>query len=216
MKKLNNKGNTLIELVISIALMSVILISIVRLLVDLNNTNTNNVYAKNNQINRSEILRAIESDLNNKVLVNINDSNTKPDELIINLMFNDNTSSKVNVTKNIITYTSSNGNVRKWTMKDCSLYPGKAKVNFVSDIYRLDNISYFGNNLDSNLLIQKEVIRILYNEIYSNPKYRFEYKNSNILDDILISYYGKISDLNNTFLNSTYAKNSESCLGYEC
>lgn len=36
-----------------------------------------------------------------------------------------------------------------------------------NDIYRLDNISYFGNNLDSNLLIQKEVIRILYNEIYS-------------------------------------------------
>lgn len=57
MKKLNKKGNTLIELVISIALMSVILISIVRLLVDLNNTNTNNVYAKNNQINRSEILQ---------------------------------------------------------------------------------------------------------------------------------------------------------------
>ena len=76
MKKLNKKGNTLIELVISIALMSVILISIVRLLVDLNNTNTNNVYAKNNQINRSEILRAIESDLNNKVLVNINDTGT--------------------------------------------------------------------------------------------------------------------------------------------
>ena len=34
MKKLNKKGNTLFELVISIALMSVVLISIVRLLVD--------------------------------------------------------------------------------------------------------------------------------------------------------------------------------------
>ena len=48
---------------------------------------------------------------------------------------------------------------------------------------------YFGNNLDSNLLIQKEVIRILYNEIYSNPKYRFEYKNSNILDDIFMGRF---------------------------
>ena len=71
-----------------------------------------------------------------------------------------------------------------------------------NDIYRLDNISYFGNNLDSNLLIQKEVIRILYNEIYSNPKYRFEYKNSNILDDItkkqlgyIEPYYGLDSDM---------------------
>lgn len=58
-----------------------------------------------------------------------------------------------------------------------------------NDIYRLDNISYFGNNLDSNLLIQKEVIRILYNEIYSNPKYRFEYKDSNILDDIFMGRF---------------------------
>lgn len=202
MKKLNKKGNTLIELVISIALMSVILISIVRLLVDLNNTNTNNVYAKNNQINRSEILRAIESDLNNKVLVNINDSNTKPDELIINLMFNDNTSSKVNVTKNIITYTSSNGNVRKWTMKDCSLYPGKAKVNFVSD-------DYSTSKDDKIYTLQIDI------EIHTNNE-KNTYGNNNILDDILISYYGKISDLNNTFLNSTYVKNSESCLGYEC
>ena len=71
-----------------------------------------------------------------------------------------------------------------------------------NDIYRLDNISYFGNNLDSNLLIQKEVIRILYNEIYSNPKYRFEYRNSNILDDItkkqlgyIEPYYGLDSDM---------------------
>ena len=40
--------------------------------------------------------------------------------------------------------------------------------------------------------------------------------NNNILDDILISYYGKISDLNDTFLNSKYVKNSESCLGKDC
>ena len=65
MKKLNNKGNTLIELIISIELMSVVLVSMVRLLVDLNNTNTNSVYAKNNEVVRSEIIRAIETDLNN-------------------------------------------------------------------------------------------------------------------------------------------------------
>ena len=54
MKKLNKKGNTLIELVISIALMSVILISIVRLLVDLNNTNTNTKTETTKETNSSQ------------------------------------------------------------------------------------------------------------------------------------------------------------------
>lgn len=202
MKKLNKKGNTLIELVISIALMSVILISIVRLLVDLNNTNTNNVYAKNNQINRAEILRAIENDLNNKVLVNMNDSKSTTDELIINFMFNDNTSSKVDVTKDSISYTSSNGDVRKWTMKDCSLYSSKAIVNFVSD-------DYLTSKDDKIYTLQIDI------EIHTSNE-KNTAGNNNILDDILISYYGKISDLNNTFLNSKYVKNSESCLGKDC
>ena len=89
MKKLNNKGNTLIELVISIALMSVVLVSMVRLLVDLNNTNTNSVYAKNNEVVRSEIIRAIETDLNNYKLSNINDlSNEESAGAVkINLIF---------------------------------------------------------------------------------------------------------------------------------
>lgn len=58
-----------------------------------------------------------------------------------------------------------------------------------NDIYRLDNLSYFGNNLDSNLLIQREVINILYNELTNNPKYRFEYRDSRLLDDIFMGRF---------------------------
>ncbi len=200
MKKLNKKGNTLIELVISIALMSVILISIVRLLVDLNDTNTNNSYAKNNQINRAEILRAIENDLNSKVLVNINDSNSTTDKLIINFMFNDKTSSKIDVTKDSITYTSSNGDVRKWTMKDCELYLKKVKMSLINDD--------FSESIEDKIYtLQLDV------EIHTNNEKNTE-DNNNILDDILISYYGKVSDLDNDFLK-TY-QNSETCLGYCC
>ena len=47
--KMNNKGSTLLELIISIALISVILVFMVRLLVDLNDSETNNKYAKKNQ-----------------------------------------------------------------------------------------------------------------------------------------------------------------------
>ena len=60
--KMNNKGSTLLELIISIALISVILVFMVRLLVDLNDSETNNKYAKKNQVIRAEILRTIEND----------------------------------------------------------------------------------------------------------------------------------------------------------
>lgn len=63
---------------------------------------------------------------------------------------------------------------------------GEPKNN---DIYRLDNLSYFGNNLDGNLLIQREVINILYNELTNNPKYRFEYRDSKLLDDIFMGRF---------------------------
>ena len=115
MKKLNNKGNTLIELIISIALMSVVLVSMVRLLVDLNNTNTNSVYAKNNEVVRSEIIRAIETDLNNYKLSNINDlSNEESAGAVkINLIFKER-HAIITVKKNTIVYKSVDGKVRRW------------------------------------------------------------------------------------------------------
>ena len=74
--KMNNKGSTLLELIISIALISVILVFMVRLLVDLNDSETNNKYAKKNQVIRAEILRTIENDLQNKIITNIRDNST--------------------------------------------------------------------------------------------------------------------------------------------
>ena len=74
--KMNNKGSTLLELIISIALISVILVFMVRLLVDLNDSETNNKYAKKNQVIRAEILRTIENDLQNKIITDIRDNST--------------------------------------------------------------------------------------------------------------------------------------------
>lgn len=48
-------------------------------------------------------------------------------------------------------------------------------------IYRLDNIAFFDT---SPISFQKKVIDILVNELKNNPKYRFEYIPSKLLDDI--------------------------------
>ena len=61
---LNKKGTTLAEVIISIALISVVLVFMIRLLIDLNNMQTNTTYATGNQVNRAEILRMIGNDLN--------------------------------------------------------------------------------------------------------------------------------------------------------
>ena len=53
-------------------------------------------------------------------------------------------------------------------------------------IYRLDNLSSFSASISDNIFITREVIRILSEEISKNPKYRFEYKDSKILEDIFM------------------------------
>ena len=47
---LNKKGSSLLELIISIALISVVMGFLVKLLVDLNNKDTNSDFAINNQV----------------------------------------------------------------------------------------------------------------------------------------------------------------------
>lgn len=198
MKKINNKGNTLIELIISIALMSVVLVSMVRLLVDLNNTNTNSVYAKNNEVVRSEIIRAIETDLNNYKLSNINDlSNEESAGAVkINLIFKGR-HAIITAKKNTIVYKSVDGKVRRWTMKDCEVYTDKANLIFSVD----EKKNIFTLQIDIEIHT-------------SNDKNTTGY--NNLLDDILISYYGHISDLNGAFLNTKYATTSNPCLGKSC
>lgn len=194
MKKLNKKGNTLIELIISIALMSIVLVFLMHLLIDLNNTNTNNKFAKNNQINRTEIIKFIEQDLNKNTLTKIEDNSTS-DTLIIKFLFKDNKESTITATNNTFTYENSENNKRLWTMKDATINTKKATV-----LYREG--SYEDNGITNNVIYTLQIDI----EIYTTNDLNKE-KNNNLVDDILLSYYGKTSDF--TSLNKT-------CLGYNC
>lgn len=175
MKKMNKKGSTLLELVISIALISVILVFLTRLLIDLNNTETNNVYAVSNQINRAEILRMIENDLNNNTISNINSSNSTNDKLIIEFSFKNDKTSIITATKDKLTYKSSSDETRTWTMKNAKIYTKQANVQYLNDeeIYTLQ--------IDIEVHTQNE---------------KNMFGNNNIIDDILISYIGKKVDFN--------------------
>lgn len=190
--KFNKKGSSLLELIISIALISVVLTFMIRLLVDLNDAETNNDYAKNNQINRAEIIKEIESDINNKTITKLNDEGSDEKKLVINLTFKDNTIAIINATTDTLTYTNSAGNPRKWTMKDCKIYIKKASVEKVDD----------PNNLYSMLLNIEIHTANERNTEANQEKNTF----NNRLDDISISYIGSTTD----FVNNM------TCLGNEC
>ena len=172
--KMNNKGSTLLELIISIALISVILVFMVRLLVDLNDSETNNKYAKKNQVIRAEILRTIENDLQNKIITDIRDNSTTSN-LIITFKFDDNKESNINVLKDKLTYKNTDGKTRTWTLKEGYFDITQSPVDFSQD----ENIY--------SLIIDIPV--------YTTNEFNTK-NNNNLLDDISVSYIVRTNDLN--------------------
>ena len=94
---------------------------LVKLLVDLNNKDTNSDFAINNQVNRAEIIRAIENDLLYNKIVDITDTSSTEDNLKVDITYHNNKTSSINVTKNKFTYENINGDSRVWTMKNATL-----------------------------------------------------------------------------------------------
>ena len=86
----------------------------------------------------------------------------------------------------------------------CMMYPEEIKYSEISkfdidlayklisddkdknSIYKLDNLSYFSYSVTDSDNIVKMAVNILAREIANNPKYRFEYKDSTLLDNIFM------------------------------
>lgn len=188
---MNKKGTTLAELIISIALISVVLLFMIKLLIDLNDAEANNTYAKDNQINRAEILRMIGNDLNNKNIVSINDSGSNETKLVINIEFTDRTSSKIEAEEKKIKYTSSDGKKRAWNIEGGTIYTKKANVYYMKD-NNDSGKNYYSLSIDIEIHTTNEKNKLC---------------NNNTLDDIIINYIGKLDDLVTTNIN---------CLGATC
>ncbi len=169
----NKKGTTLVEVIISTALISIVLAFMIKLLVDINNTETNNKYAKGNQIKRAEIIRTIEDDIRNKIIKSVDD-NSSNSELKFTINFADSTSSTITCTKNVVKYLASDSKTEKWTLDEGTVYIDKANVY-------LRNNSELGENSIYTLLIDIE--------IHTSNENNTILKN-NTIDDILINYIG--------------------------
>lgn len=65
------------------------------------------------------------------------------------------------------------------------------KVNAISGKYYLDYLGYFSKGVSDNVLITRKVIDMLAKELVNNPKYRFEYRSSPLVDKIINGEFTK-------------------------
>ena len=114
---MNKKGFTMTELIVSIAIIAVVMIFLVNLLVDIRYDKKNELYDTKNQINRAEIIKTIQNDLDGKVITDVTDMGSSSKELVVNIKTNDNNTHTIQADNNHISYISSSGKKTKWSLE---------------------------------------------------------------------------------------------------
>ena len=109
MKK--SRGITLIELVVSIALVAIVMLFLFNLLLDVQYSSQNGEFAKDNQLNRASIVRNVMDDFSNLELVGMSE-NVADDNFSLTFQFADGTTKQLVVQEKSIVYGD-----EKWTLK---------------------------------------------------------------------------------------------------
>ena len=115
---MNKKGFTMTELIVSIAIIAVVMIFLVNLLVDIKYDKKNELYDTKNQINRAEIIKTIQNDLDGKIITDITDGSDSSN-LVVNIRTDDtddNSTYTIKADSNHIYYTSNN-KTTKWSLE---------------------------------------------------------------------------------------------------
>jgi|GEM_PF-5706170 len=184
MKRLNNKGMTLTELLVSIALLSIVMIFAYGIVNQLVYTKNNNIMATDNQINRALIIDTIQNDL---VIYGLAYENIdgllggfsveKNGDEVIFTMTTYKGKSYIILTERTLTYTDFTGKANKWTFN-------KAFTTLKSESNLTDYYTFSYDDNSSTALIKIDI------PIYTNNNANNGNPNNNINDDISIMYYG--------------------------
>lgn len=114
--KLNNKGVTLVELIISISLISIVIMFLFRLLVDVRYSEHNTDYNRKNQQTRAIIIKTIETDFLERKLIGLDDSLSNTNEFVVVFQYADTTNGRLSAKSDSITYTNADG-TEKWLIE---------------------------------------------------------------------------------------------------
>lgn len=99
---MNKKGMTLVEVIISVGLISIVMLFLFNLLVDIEHESRHASYLKENQINRATIIKTVQEDLMNNKLNNVEMTKVS-DSTTVNFIF-DNFVSSLIVNRDSVTY----------------------------------------------------------------------------------------------------------------
>lgn len=139
---MKNKGITLVELIISISLISVVVIFIFQLLVDVRYNNNKTDYARENQQKRALIIKTIQDDFLDYGLIGLNDNGSTATKLVVNFNYNDSKTGELIVESDSVSYKKANGEIEVWPLEKMNDYM-KYNVRCVSYIKVFENEGEF-------------------------------------------------------------------------
>ncbi len=188
--KLNNKGVTIVELLVSLALLSVVLMFLYNLLSNVTFEKNTDFIANANQANRIDIINTIEHDLLNDNDISIDESQTKVTRLVLKGTKN----YMIRITENTLAYYVNNDIQNTWKIKGGKL--GKINCeNTLGGTTTSDNVTEcksdsYNTPIDcTDNLNALDSIKItectipVYTTNVDNSK-----ENNNTLDDITFSF----------------------------
>lgn len=113
----NNRGITLVELMVSIALISIVILFLFALLVDVKNADNRRDFDRENQQNRALILKTIQTDFLERELIGFTDTtNNDSNRLQLTFQYKDSTTGILTVYKDSVVYTNTTG-TETWPLK---------------------------------------------------------------------------------------------------
>ncbi|MCI8575056.1 MAG: hypothetical protein HFI09_01150 [Bacilli bacterium] len=190
----NRRGITLIEFIVSIALVAIVMIFLFNLLVDIQYTSKNGSFASDNQLNRASIVRAIMDDFTTLGLVGMTDTSTYS-ELRLTFRFQDGSSKVLTVSDKSVVYHD-----ERWSMKannNRTFYQKRCVY------YHFENAPCcVGENCESSVCSDYFYVHIRIPVVIGES-------DDNAIDDIELFYVGKSSDINASSFPS------KAFLGYE-
>ena len=143
--KLNKNGMTLVELIISVALLSVVLSFLFKILLDVKYESDESGFAISNQVNRAEIIKEIQNDLiysdGIKSISIDNDTNK------VAITLPDDTTKYVTIGTDLKTLTYED---KKWTIRDANYEFGDIELVVMHSCYvkvKIPVLNYYDDNV---------------------------------------------------------------------
>lgn len=187
MKLKNNRGITLIELIISIALISIVILFLFRLLVDVRYSDNHSDFDRANQRTRAIIIKTIQQDFLERKLIGLTDQNTSlgSDQLVIDFSYGDGTNGTLRVStdsnsnEQYLSYRNANGTEKWWLEKENS--STKYNTNCVSYTTSLSNPALVSQG---EFFYMKFTIPVVVSSLQEN-----------YIDDLEFFYIGELKDI---------------------